>query len=384
MDAPLLGIGSRVRKSPYYEATLRHGAKAFSVYNHMYLPLYYQDPVADYWKLINDVTLWDVACQRQVEITGPDAAQFAQYLTPRNLDNLAVGQAKYVCLTDEHGGMINDPVLLRVAEDRFWFSTSDSDVRLWAKGVANGSGWKIEISEPDVSPVQVQGPKSTAVMSSLFGEWVDDLKYYWFRETQLGEAPVIVSRTGWSGEKGYEIFLRDGRFGDELWEAVMTAGEPHGIAPAGPSAIRRLEAGILSHGSDMTLEENPFEIGLGWLVDVDQDPDFVGKRALRRIRDTGVKRRLVGIELAGNPLEQPNEHRWPVMREGEQVGEVTSAVHSPRLERNIGLALVRVEASELGTGLEVETGEGSRSATVVETPFFDPEKRIPQGAASPP
>ncbi len=382
MNAPQIGIGSRVRKSPYFDATLRHGAKAFSVYNHMYMPLFYQDPVADYWKLINDVTLWDVACQRQVEITGPDAAKFTQYLTSRNLDNLAVGQAKYVCLTDENGGMINDPVLLRVAEDRFWLSTSDTDVRLWALGVANGSALEVEISEPDVSPVQVQGPKSTEVMKSLFGDWVDELKYYWFREAHLGDAPVIVSRTGWSGEKGYEIFLRDGRFGDELWEAVMKAGEPHGIAPAGPSAIRRLEAGILSHGSDMTLAENPFEIGLGWLVDVEQDSDFVGKEALRRIKEKGVSRRLVGFELTGDPLAQPNEHRWPVMRGGAKVGEVTSAVYSPRLERNIGLALVGVEHAELGTVLDVEMPGQARTANVVETPFFDPGKALPRGAST--
>ena len=371
-----ISIGPRIRKSPFYEATRRYGCKAFTTYNHMYLPVYFESPEADYRRLIETVTLWDVGVQRQVEITGPDAARFTQFLTPRNLSSCAVGQCKYVLLTTERGGIVNDPVLLRLAEDRFWLSLSDSDVLLWARALAHALGYDVQVREPDVSPLQVQGPRSFEVMRDLFGGWIEELRYFWFRETELDGIPLVISRTGWSAERGYEVYLRDGRHGDRLWEAIMEAGRPYDIGPAAPSAIRRIEGGLLSYGADMDLDTNPYEIGLGRLVDLEQEADFLGKTALAEIARSGPARRLVGLEIEGARLPA-NEEAWPVSAGGRSVGKVTSAVHSPRLGKNIALAMVSAEAAETGGRVETETPLGPRAAELVELPFFDPKKRLP-------
>ena len=268
---PVIGFSPRVRKSPYFDATRRYGCTAYTVYNHMFMPTAYGDPVADYWRLAKDVAVCDVAVERQVEIAGPDAFDLVRMLTPRNLEKLRVGQCKYVLLTDENGGIVNDPVLRRLADDRFWLSLADSDVLLWAKGVAHGSGMDVRLFEPDVSPLMIQGPKAADLARDLFGDWVDDLKYFWFREVDLDGMPLIVSRTGWSGERGYEIYLQNGADGARLWEVIMEAGRPHGIKPATPSTIRRIEGGLLSYGADMNLDNNPYEMNLGRLVDLGEN-----------------------------------------------------------------------------------------------------------------
>jgi len=376
---PAINFGPRIRKSPFFAATRRHGCKAYTVYNHTYMPLYYESPEADFWRLVRDVTLWDVAGQRQVEITGPDAARFTQLLTPRNLSGCAVGQCKYVLITDEHGGIVNDPVLLCLDEDRFWLSLSDSDVLLWAKGVARHAGLEVSLREPDVSPLQVQGPKSAVLMRDLFGAWIDELRYFWCRETELDGIPLVVSRTGWSSERGYEVYLRDGAEGERLWDMIMAAGRPYDIAPGAPSGIRRIEGAMLSYGADMTLAENPFELGLGRLVDLDMEADYIGKAALRRIAAEGAKRKLVGLELGGPPLAAGNEEPWPLRAGDLAVGRLTSGVHSPRLEKNIALAIVALAQAEEGSRLQVETPNGAREAIVVPTPFYDAKKALATG-----
>lgn len=377
-DIATIARGARIRRSPFFEATQRYGCKSYTVYNHMYLPNCYDEPVKEYWKLLEDVTLWDVSVERQVEITGPDAFAFTGLLTPRDLSRCRVGQAKYVLITAEDGGIINDPVLLRLGKNHFWLALADSDVLLWAKGVAVHAGMSVKICEPDVSPIQVQGPKSRLVMQALFGDTIRELPYYHFIETDLDGIPILVTRTGWTGEVGYEIFLRDRSRGVELWERVMKAGKPYNIVPTGPSDIRRIEAGILNYGADMTLDDNPYEVGLGRLVDPDKEADFIGKDALRRIKDGGVKRRLVGVEIEGEPLDL-NLTRWNVSRNGAPVGVVTSAIYSPRLEKNIGYAMLPVEHAELGTQLAVVVpGSGERPATVVRKPFVDPKKELPK------
>ena len=283
-DMGLVQRGARLRRTPYFAATQRAGARGYTVYNHMLFPICYEDMVEEYWHLLRHVTLWDVAVERQVEITGPDAFRFTNLLTPRDLSRCAVGQGKYVVITADDGGIINDPVLMRLGENHFWLALADSDVLLWAKGVAVNAALKVEITEPDVSPLQVQGPKSRQVIEALFGAGALQLPYYWFIQTALDGIPVVVTRTGWSGEVGYEIYLRDGSRGDELWERVMEAGKPHEIRPTGPSDIRRIEAGIFNWGADMTLENNPFEMGLGRLVDEGKAQDYIGRDALRRIQ----------------------------------------------------------------------------------------------------
>ena len=375
------GFGTQIRKSPFFDATVRWGAKGFSVYNHMYIPRDFGDPEQNFWNLVNDAILCDVAVERQVEITGPDAARFVQMLTPRDLSKLAVGQCRYILITNAKGGIINDPVLLRLEENRFWISLADSDVLLWAQGVAVHAGMDVSIHEPDVSPLQLQGPRSMDIMKALFGEDIADLKYYWLRHVELNGIPLVVSRTGWSSELGYELYLQDGSRGSELWEAIMAAGQPFGLKPGHTSSIRRIEGGMLSYHADADIDTNPFELGLDRLLNIDMDAEFIGKAALRAIRDEGVSRKQVGLVIDTDPLKGPNTTFWPIHAPGSAapLGKVTSAVYTPRSKRNIALAMVSSAHADVGTKLEVAMPQGKVPATVVERPFFDPKKKIAAG-----
>lgn len=368
---PKIFPGGQIRKSPYYAATERHGCRAYITYNNMYMPLSFEGTVADYWRLVTDVSIWDVACERQVEITGPDAYRFVRRLTPRNLANCAVGQCKYVVITDESGGIVNDPVMLRLGENHFWLSIADMDVKLWAKGVAVNSGLDVTICEPDVSPLAIQGPKAASVTADLFGEWVHEMRYFTFRETNLKGIPLVLTRSGWSKQGGYELFLRDGSRGDELWNMVMAAGKPYNIGPGAPNTIERIESGLLNYGTDMSTENNPFELGLDRFVDLEQEIDFVGKEALRRIKREGITKKLVGMEIAGDRLPGMREP-WYVRHNGEPSGALTSVTFSPRLKKNIAFGMISIANCKPGTHLVVETPVGTAAATVVTLPFVQP------------
>ncbi len=370
------GFGTQIRKSPYFDATVRWGAKAFSVYNHMYIPRDFGDPEQNFWNLVNDAILCDVAVERQVEITGSDAAKFTQMLTPRDLSSMSVGQCRYILITNSEGGILNDPILLRLAENHFWISLADSDVLLWAQGVAVHSGLDVKITEPDVSPLQLQGPKSGEIMRELFGESILELKYYWLREVELDGIPLIVSRTGWSSELGYELYLRDGSQGDALWERIMAVGQSFDLKPGHTSSIRRIEGGMLSYHADADIHTNPYELGLDRLVNLDMKAEFIGKAALRRIKDEGVNRKQVGLIIDCDPFAGPNTTFLTINKGGDAIGKVTSAVYSPRLQHNIALAMVDIAYDVIGTEVEVVTVSGPVRATVTERPFFDPKKQI--------
>ena len=370
------GFGTQIRKSPYFEATMRWGATSYSVYNHMYIPRSFGNPEENFWNLVNKATLSDVSVQRQVEITGSDAARFVQLLTPRNLSNFAVGQCKYILVTNANGGILNDPVLLRLGENHFWLSLSDSDILLWAQGVAVYSGFDVKICEPDVSPLQLQGPHSGDIMVALFGETIRKLKYYRLAEFNLQGIPLIVSRTGWSSELGYELYLRDSNRGDDLWEYIMKVGQPLGLKPGHTSAIRRIEGGMLSYHADMDANTNPFELGLERLVDLQMEADFIGKKALQEIAKQGVSRRQVGIEIDGEMLTGANNEFWQIDMESTHIGNVTSAIYSPRLQKNIALAMVHKDYSEIGLEAELHTPFGQRGIKIVPKPFYDPNKNL--------
>jgi len=370
------GFGTQIRKSPYFDATVRWGATGFSVYNHMYIPRDFGNPEQNFWNLVNDAILCDVAVERQVEITGPDAAKFVQMLTPRDLSKMAVGQCKYILITNADGGILNDPILLRLAENHFWISLADSDILLWAQGVAIHSDMDVHICEPDVSPLQLQGPKSGLIMQELFGDSILDLKYYWLREVELDGIPLIVSRTGWSSELGYEIYLRDSAYGDTLWERIIAAGLPHGLKPGHTSSIRRIEGGMLSYHADADIKTNPFELGYDRLVNLDIEAEFIGKAALRRIKEAGPRRKQIGLVIDCAPLQGPNTTFWVITQDGAEIGKVTSAVYSPRLEQNIALAMVGAEHAVTGAKVEVVTKSGPTPATIVDFPFYDPKKSL--------
>jgi aminomethyltransferase len=379
-DMGLVQRGARNRRTPYYEATQKYGPKGFTVYNHMYFPIRFDSFEKEFDALLNAVTLWDVSVERCLEISGPDGLRFAQLLTPRDLSKCAVGQAKYVLIVDSDGGIINDPVLTRMDENTFWFALASSDALLFARGLKNAyPDLDVTIEEADVAPLQVQGPKSKDLMVKLLGDDILDLKYYFWTDAKIAGVPVVVTRTGWTSEVGYEVYTTDTSRGNEVYEAIMEAGREFGIVPTGPSDIRRIEGAIFNWGADMTYEHNPIEMGLDRLVDWDTltDDDAISMAALRRIRDAGVDRRIAGIEIDGDAFPSLNNVKWPVSSDGAVVGQATSAIHSPRLEKNIGFAWLPSDLADLGTSLQVATEWGERSATVVEMPFVDPKKTIP-------
>jgi glycine cleavage system aminomethyltransferase T len=380
-DMSLVQRGARNRRTPYYEATQRCSPKAFTVYNHMYFPVRFDTFENEFQALLNDVTIWDVSVERCIEVSGPDGFKFAQLLTPRNLSKCAVGQGKYVLICDSDGGVINDPVMTRMDENTFWFALASSDVLLFAKGLKNAyPKLNVTIRELDVAPLQVQGPKSKDLMKDLLGPDILDMKYYWWRKTEIRGIPVVITRTGWTSEVGYEIYLLDPTKGSQIWDTLLEVGKPYNVKPTGPSDIRRIEGGILNWGADMTYENNAIELGLERLVDFSLPEDAcISIGALKKIKAQGVKRKLVGVEIEGEPFPALNSVKWAAHRAdgGAAIGKVTSAIYSPRLKRNIGYSWMPADMAKDGTKVRVETEWGPRAATVVPMPFVDPDKRIP-------
>jgi aminomethyltransferase len=360
---------ARLRPSPFYDATVAEGLQTASVYNRMIMPASYGDREAEYWRLINGVSMWDVAVERQVQLTGPDAGRLAQILSPRDLSKCKVGQGKYVALCNHDGVLINDPILLKLDEDRYWFSIADSDIWFWARAVGAERGMNVKVEEPDVSPLAVQGPKAEDVVASIFGDWVRGVKYFWFKETEIEGIPVAVQRSGWSKQGGFEIYLKDKSKGTQLWNIVKEAGQPWGIGPGAPTSAERTESGLVSCGGDTDDTTNPFEVRLGKYVDLDVPDDTIGIQALRRIAADGPRRHQLGLVLEGNQPD-PLKFAWEdICVGGQKVGDMTNCVWSPRMQANIGYALIS-SAITPGTSVEVMRRDGAVKARLVELPFL--------------
>lgn len=376
LKSPLLiGIGTRIRKSPYFNSTIKYGVKGFTIYNKMYLPTGFSSPAEEYLSLINDVTFGDFAAERQVEVSGPDAFDFIKYINPRNLSKCDIGDCKYIVLTDSNGCIINDACLIRLDDDKFWVSPGDGDVLLWLQGVAIHSGMNVNICEPDVSPLQISGPKAGRLIQKLFSGEHDNLGYYKAKETSLENIPMVIARTGWSGELSYELYLQDRKLGNSLFELVYEAAKEFNGNVIAPNNIRTIEGGLLSYGSDFGREHNPFTIGLDRLVDVDQDIDFIGKKALKKIKENGTASKLIGVEMDGDPIDKVPEHFWTVLNlEGKKIGRLSRCIYSPRLKKNIGLAIVDSHATEEGNKVIIESPELKYNAIVAKLPWFPAEK----------
>lgn len=365
-----LNFSRRLRRTPYTSSAEQAGVTGFSVVNHMLLPKSYERSVEeDYWHLREHVQIWDVACQRQVEISGPDAAHLVQWMTPRDISNAKVGDCLYLPITDENGGLINDPVLLKLADDRFWLSVADSDVVLFAKGLALGRGLDVRVTEPDVSPLAVQGPKAEKLLAGLFGDHVSKIGFFKFDWVDFEGTKQLIAKSGYSRQGGFEIYLEGGHLGRALWDAIWNAGQGFHIAPGCPNLIERIEGGLLSYGNEMTRDITPLEIGLGKYCSLDGSIDYLGREVLQRMAQEGVPRQIRGVLFDGEPCPTCAEP-WPVFVGSTQVGQMTSAIWSPRLKQNIGLCLIEREFWSAGQKVDVRPPDGTtRPGEVSELPF---------------
>ena len=365
-------LSPRIRTTPFHESTSAAGATDISVYNKMVMPTSYGDLKAEYDRLINGVAIWDVSVERQVQISGPDSDIATQYFTSRDISKMVEGQGKYVAMCDHEGRILNDPVLMKLSGGRYWFSLADHDMLLWCKGIAAERGWDVEVTEPDVSPLAVQGPKAEDLTADLFGEQIRDIRLFRFIETDLDGIPLVLCRSGWSKQGGFELFLQDGSRGNDLWDKVMAAGEKYDIGPGAPNHVERVESGLLSWGGDNTPDSNPFEAGMAPYVDTDTDVEYIGKAALQGVVAAGGPERLfVGLNIDSTITEAwPLPERTPIMANGEQVGTLAAIVHSHRLGRTIGLGQVRRDVVDAGTSVEVQTPTGPAKATTQALPFL--------------
>lgn len=363
-------ISTRVRKSPFWHLSVTAGAWRATIYNRTYHPRgYLKDEdggtMAEYDALVNRVTLWDVSVERQIRVQGPDAEAFVNFVITRNASKIRPLSGRYCILCNEKGGVLNDPVLLRLSEDEFWFSLSDSDLMLWLQGVNVGRRFDVDIAEIDVCPLQIQGPRSEDLMADLVGDGVRDIPYYGLLESTIGGASILVSQSGFTGEKGYEIYVRDASENAEtVWNAVLLAGQKHELQVIAPAHHRRIAAGILSWGQDMDFETSPFQVNLGYQIPRKKKADYIGKQELERQHaeiEAGrfpFKLKMVGLKFGGKPVIDYANDFWLITTPaGERVGYVTSPWWSPELNTNIALGHVPIEFSEPGTALAIELPE---------------------------
>ncbi len=359
----------RARPSPFFERTVAHGMTSASIYNRMIMPLSYGDPEAEYWRLMNGVSLWDVGCERQVQLKGPDAGKLAQILSVRDLSRCAVGQGKYAPLCDHRGAILNDPIALKLADDLYWFSIADSDVWTWAAAIGAERRLDAAVSEPDVSPLALQGPKAEDVVAHVAGDWVRALKYFWGKPAEIAGIPVHIQRSGWSKQGGFEIYLKDGSQGARLWDIFWESGRQWDIGPGAPSSPERLESGLISVGSDTDADTNPFEVRLGKYVDLEVPDDTIGVHALRKVAKAGAKRHQLGLVLdLPNPARRGYGTRERITHNGNDIGFMTAGDWSHRLKKNIGYALVHADVP-VGSEVRVSRHDGPVAATLVDIPF---------------
>jgi glycine cleavage system aminomethyltransferase T/ketosteroid isomerase-like protein len=356
------------RTSPYFQGTVEAGVSEFMTYNGMFFPIIYsRTPAEEYVALTERVTMWDVGCERQTEIRGPDALNFADYLATRNLLTMKTGGCRYTYCCDDSGAIICDPVVLRPWDDVVWFSHGSADLTLWAQGIALHSDFDVEVSEPDVAPIQVQGPLSADVLRGVVEAPIDDLRFYRCVATRVAGIEAVVSRTGWSGALGYEVFPLSSARAMELWNALREAGKPYDMLVTGPIVHRAVERNVTDTAYHMSSGMNPYEAGGERLVDLDSGP-FMGRAALERVRAEGPRRRTVGLLIEGDLPRL--EWYWPIADKRGGRGEVRWAVHSFALDRSIGIALVDA-AVEIGETVRVTHPLGTVAAEVCELPFVE-------------
>ena len=365
-----LKMSRRIRRTPYTNRIEKAGVRGFSVVNHMLLPKAFKPTVEEsYWHLRNHVQIWDVSCQRQVEIKGPDAERLIQCMTPRDIGTSKIGQCLYITITDVDGGIINDPVLLKLAGDHFWLSIADSDVLLYAKGLSIGMGLDVSVEEPDVSPLAIQGPKAEDLLAKIFGKSVCDIGFFKFDWIDFAGTKQLIARSGYSRQGGFEIYLNGSHLGEPLWDMIWETGQTFNISPGCPNLIERIEGGLFSYGNEMTRENNPLEMGLGKYCKLDGSIDFLGLKSLQKIVSDGIKRQIRGVLFEGGRCTTCSIP-WPIMVGDKKVGDISSAIWSPRLEANVGLAMIDRDFWNVGQIVSVQMPENNiANGEIVELPF---------------
>ncbi|MES0827241.1 dimethylsulfoniopropionate demethylase [Ruegeria sp. SCP11] len=362
---PQISLSRRLRRTPFSDGVEAAGVKGYTVYNRMLLPTVFESPEADYRHLKTHVQVWDVSCERQVELRGPDAAKLMQMLTPRDLRGMLPGQCYYVPIVDETGGMLNDPVAVKLSDDRWWISIADSDLLLWVKGIASGYRLDVLVDEPDVSPLAVQGPKADELMARVFGDRVRDIRFFKFDMFEFEGRDLAVARSGYSKQGGFEIYVEGSEIGMPLWNALFKAGEDLQVRAGCPNLIERIEGGLLSYGNDMTDDNTPHECGLGKFCNTHTAIGCIGRDALLRVAKEGPVQQIRPLAIEGTPVPSC-DRPWSVFAGGKRVGQVTSAAWSPDFETNVSVGMMRLSHWDAGTEVEVETPDGMRSATVQE------------------
>ena len=365
-----LKMSRRIRRTPYTNRIEKAGVRGFSVVNHMLLPKAFKPTVEEsYWHLRNHVQIWDVSCQRQVEIKGPDAERLIQCMTPRDIGASKIGQCLYITITDVDGGIINDPVLLKLAGDHFWLSIADSDVLLYAKGLSIGMGLDVSVEEPDVSPLAIQGPKAEDLLANIFGKRICDIGFFKFGWIEFAGTKQLIARSGYSRQGGFEIYLNGSHLGEPLWDMIWETGQTFNISPGCPNLIERIEGGLFSYGNEMTRENNPLEMGLGKYCKLDGSIDFLGLKSLQKIVSDGIKRQIRGVLFEGGRCTTCSIP-WPIMVGDKKVGDISSAIWSPRLEANVGLAMIDRDFWNVGQIVSVQMPENNiANGEIVELPF---------------
>ena len=375
-----LNMSRRIRRTPYTNKVEEHGVSDFTVVNHMLLPKGFKNTVEeDYWHLSKEVQIWDVSCQRQVQISGPDAASLIQKLTPRSIKSMETGKCFYIPMLNENAGMINDPVLLKLDDDMFWISIADSDILLWAKGYALGLNLDVNIDEPDVYPLAVQGPKSEELLVSIFGEEIKKIKFFNFRIVDFEGTKQVIARSGYSKQDGFEIYFKvhekyfdKVEMGEKLWDTIWKAGKKFNISPGCPNLIDRIEGGLMSYGNDFTRENNPFECNLEKYCKDDVPHDFIGKQALTKIKNEGIKQKMMGIIFDGDPCPATGQPLKVLSKDNKKIGQITSGIFSPRIKKNIGLSMILKEYWNVGENVFIQTLDGGiRNGTITSLPFPD-------------
>lgn len=367
---PILSISRRTRSTPFTSKNTIHGVSGYTVYNRMLLPTMFESVEADYHHLKKHVQVWDVSCQRQIEVCGPDAAQLIQMLTPRNLAKMKDDQCYYLPVVDRNGGLLNDPVTVKHHQERWWISIADSDLMLWIKGLATGKDMDVKIFEPDVWPLAVQGPKSNALMARLFGDDIVDLKFFRHRKVRFMDTKFTVARSGFSVQGGFEIYVEGAEYAEPLWDALFEAGEDLSVRAGCPNLIERIEGGLLSYGNDMTSDNTPYEAGLGRFCKGNAADSCIGADVLKFEQENGPKQQIRGLKISGDPIPS-SPTPWAIVVGGERVGQVTSSAWSPDLQMNIALGMVSAAHWDVGSEVTVRTDSyGERTAILCGLPFI--------------